>query len=206
MNYNKELSGYNILYMSTSVLPKKTRAPRSSQNSIFSKILTTKQVHLDITHIGQNLIETLEKNIVEEVEGKCSVDGLIKVNSIKIFTYSSGLIKNTTVTFHVVFECLVCSPVEGMHIQCEAINITKAGIRAISNEKPSPIMVFIARDHHIKSAYYSTIKENSNITVRVIGQRFELNDQYISIIAELVEPRDKKIIKKQKKLVMSKKS
>lgn len=192
--------------MSTSVAPQKKRALKSSENSIFSKVLTTKRVHLDIAFIGQNLIETLEKNIVEEVEGKCSVDGLIKANSIKILTYSSGLINNTTITFQVVFECLVCCPVEGMNINCEAINITKAGIRAISIEKPSPIMVFIARDHHIKSPYYSTIKENSNITVRVIGQRFELNDPYISIIAELVEPRDKKPIKKKKKLVMSKKS
>ena len=61
-------------------------------------------------------------------------------------------------------------------------------------------MVFIARDHHIKSKYYSTIKENNLITVRVIGQRFELNDSYISIIAELIEPRDKKLSMKKTKL------
>ena len=92
-----------------------------------------------------------------------------------------------------------------MHIQCEAKNITKAGIRAVSPESPSPIMVFIARDHHIKSKYYSTVKENNLITVRVIGQRFELNDAYISIIAELIEPHDKKRIMKKPKLKISEK-
>jgi len=38
--------------------------------------------------------------------------------------------------------------------------------------------------------YFSTIKENDNFVARVIGQRFELNDSYVSIIAELVEPRN----------------
>ena len=204
--YNKELSRYNILYMSTSVLTRKKRERNSSQTSIYSKILTTKTVHLDIKYIGTNLVQTLEKNVAEEVEGKCSVEGLIKPNSLKILTYSSGLINSGYVSFEVVFECLVCCPVEGMLIQCEAKNITKAGIRAVSPESPSPIMVFVARDHHIKSQYYSTVKENSLITVRVIGQRFELNDSYISIIAELIEPREKKLVmKKQIKLNISKK-
>ena len=191
--------------MSTSALTRKKREKKSSQTSIYNKILTTKTVHLDIKYIGTNLVQTLEKNIAEEVEGKCSVEGLIKPNTITILTYSSGLVNSNIISFEVVFECLVCCPVEGMHIQCEAKNITKAGIRAVSPESPSPIMVFIARDHHIKSKYYSTVKENNLITVRVIGQRFELNDAYISIIAELIEPHDKKRIMKKPKLKISEK-
>jgi hypothetical protein len=72
-------------------------------------------------------------------------------------------------------------------------NITKAGIRAESStETPSPIVVFITRDHHYTSPYFLSVEENSKIMIRVIGQRFELNDKYISIIAELIEPRLKK--------------
>ena len=37
-------------------------------------------------------------------------------------TYSSGLVNSNIISFEVVFECLVCCPVEGMHIQCEAKN------------------------------------------------------------------------------------
>ena len=33
---------------------------------------------------------------------------------------------------------------------------------------------------------FSNVKENEEINVRVIGQRYELNDKYISIIAELL--------------------
>jgi hypothetical protein len=73
------------------------------------------------------------------------------------------------------------------------------GIRAETNESPSPVVIFISRDHHYNSSYFSSIKENDDIQVRVIGQRFELNDKYVSIIAEIVEP--KTIVTKQKSVV-----
>jgi hypothetical protein len=94
--------------------------------------------------------------------------------------------------FETVFECDVCFPVEGMLIPCVAKNITKAGIRCESaNEVPSPIIVFIAKDHHYSSSQFNEIKEGDKLNVKVIGQRFELHDKYISIIGELV--RDKEV-------------
>lgn len=181
-------------------------AKREQSGSIFSKMLITKTVHLEIRFIGDNLMRTLEEKIADEVEGRCSVEGLIKNGSSKIVTFSSGLVTGDAISFEVVFECLVCLPVEGMHISCVAKNITKAGIRALSKEDPSPIMAFVARDHHTKSRYYSSIKENMDIVIRVIGQRFELHDKYISIIAELIEPHKPKLmLKNPRKLIISEK-
>jgi hypothetical protein len=78
-----------------------------------------------------------------------------------------------------------------MIIQCVAKNITKAGIRAESaNDVPSPVVVFIAKDHHFNVSHFAEIKEGDKINVRVIGQRFELNDKYISIIGELIKEKD----------------
>ena len=37
------------------------------------------------------------------------------------------------------------------------------------------------------SKYFYSIKENDLFTARVIGQRFQLNDKYVSIIAELID-------------------
>jgi hypothetical protein len=140
--------------------------------------------------VGKNIQETIEKYVSLNYEGKCVVEGFIKPNSCKIITHSSGLIKGTNIVFEVVFECQICCPVEGMLVQCIAKNITKAGIRAeSSDETPSPIIVFVTRDHHYMMQYFSTIEEGSKFTARVIGQRFELNDKYVSIIAELVEPK-----------------
>ena len=80
----------------------------------------------------------------------------------------------------------MCYPVEGMVITCIARNITKAGIRAeTSEESPSPIVCFVSRDHHSNSSQFSAIEENQTFSCKVIGQRFELNDKYVSVLAEL---------------------
>jgi len=158
--------------------------------TIYSRNLLTRNIILPITAIGKNIRETIERNITAQFEGKCVVEGFIKPNSSKIITYSSGLIvRGNHVSFEVVFECDICFPVEGMLITCVAKNITKAGIRAESAfDTPSPIVVFIARDHHYEDVHFSDIQEGDKIDIKVIGQRFELNDKYISIIAELTKP------------------
>ena len=159
-------------------------------SGIYSRSLITRSVVLPIVTIGKNIKETIEKCIAINFEGKCIVEGFVKPSSSKIITYSSGVVQGTNIKFEVVFECQICCPVEGMLIPCIAKNITKAGIRAESDEEiPTPIVVFIMRDHHYMSKYFSTINENDKIMVRVIGQRFELNDKYVSIIGEAVDPK-----------------
>ena len=75
-----------------------------------------------------------------------------------------------------------------MVIKCIAKNVTKAGIRAESVISPSPIVVFVTRDHNYNNEYFSSINEGDTINIKVIGQRFELYDTHISIVAQLVEP------------------
>ena len=87
-----------------------------------------------------------------------------------------------------------------MNLNCIAKNITKAGIRAESaDEQPSPFVLFVARDHFYASDYFNSIDENEKFVARVIAQRFELNDKYVSIIAELVPPSKDREPKKESK-------
>jgi len=173
-----------------------TKYKKSADISIYTPTLITRKIPISIIHVGKNIKQTLEKIIASQIEGKCVVEGFIKPGSAKIATYSSGIVKADEIIFDITFECMVCSPVEGMLINCVAKNITKMGIRAETNENPSPVVIFISRDHHYTSAYFSNIKENDDIQVSVIGQRFELNDKYVSIIAKVVEP--KTVVTKQK--------
>lgn len=178
------------------------RAKRSTQQTynVYSKQMLSRQVSLPITNIGQNLKDILTQSIANKIEGKCQTEGYIKPGTCNIITYSSGNIKGDKVSFNIVFECMICHPVEGMMMTCVAKQITKAGIRAEIDELPSPVIVFIARDHHHTNKMFSKIKENDNITVKVLGQRFELNDTFVSVIAELVD--DTSIKKKIKVSIM----
>jgi len=165
-------------------------------SSIYSRSIINRNVSLPITAIGKNLKQIIEEYISFHYEGKCVVEGFIKPQSTKIITYSSGTIKRgNLVSFDIVFECQVCFPVEGTIISCIAKTNTKAGITAESaDEKPSPIIVFIARDHHYYSSQFNDVKEGDRINIRVIGQRFELNDKFVSIIGELVREQKSKLV------------
>jgi DNA-directed RNA polymerase subunit E'/Rpb7 len=164
---------------------------RDKIETIYSRGLINRNIVLPITSIGKNISENIEENIKNNFEGKCIVEGFIKPKSSRIISYSSGLItRGCYISFEVIFECEICFPVEGMNISCIAKNITKAGIKAESEtDIPSPVIVFIARDHHFSMDYFSDIKEGDKITVKVIGQRFELNDKFISVIGELIKPK-----------------
>jgi DNA-directed RNA polymerase subunit E'/Rpb7 len=155
--------------------------------TVYSPCQITKNILLPMTAIGKNLQQTLENTIAKMVGGKCIVEGYVRPGSIKIITFSSGIVKGEKILFDVVFNCEVCYPVAGMNLNCVAKNITKAGIRAeSSDEQPSPFILFIARDHYYASDYFNSIEENEKFVARVIAQRFELNDKYVSIIGELV--------------------
>lgn len=177
---------------------------------VYMTNLLTRKIHIPFNNVGKNIKDTLEKIIKKQIEGKCNIEGFIKPESTKVLTYSSGILVENTVMFEVVFECLVCCPVEGMLIKCNVKNMTQAGIRATINEEISPIVVYVSRDHHHNNNYFNTIKENDYITIRVIGHRYELNDPQVSIIGQLVEPSEEKIkknttMKKKPKLVITEK-
>jgi len=176
---------------------KQSRTKRSKETkSVYSRSLITQTLTLPITVIGKTLKQTLEETIISKVEGKCIVEGYIKPKSVKVITYSSGTIKGDAIIFDVVYECEVCFPVAGMLLNCTAKNITKAGIRAESaDETPSPYVLFVTRDHYFANEYFNSIKENDTFVARVIAQRFELNDKYISIIAEIVLSKEKEVTK-----------
>jgi hypothetical protein len=156
--------------------------------NVYNKCQITKKIMLPITAIGQNLLSTLENTITEMICGKCIVDGYVKPGSIQIISYTCGTLKNSKVLFDVVFNCDVCFPVAGMKLKCIAKNITKAGIRAESSEddgNQSPFILYIARDHSFTSDVFNSMKVGQEFVAKVIDQRFELYDNYISIIGEI---------------------
>jgi len=193
----------NISYNMQKQTQMKNKKRDFKVKDIYSRCLITRNISLPITAVNKNIRETIENQISFQFEGKCINEGYVKPGSSKIITYSSGVIeRGTNILFEVVFECFVCFPVEGTLISCIAKNITKAGIRAESaEESPSPIVVFVARDHNYNNNYFSSIQEEDKFTARIIGQRFELNDKYISIIAEVVKPKTEFEQKKPKLMI-----
>jgi len=166
----------------------KARSEQKIYGPYIKSLITTKVV-LSISEIGQNIRQNLEKKIAAKVEGKCGIEGYVQPKSVNVKTYSNGLVNGGFVEFQVVFEAMICRPVEGMLINCIVKTITKAGIHAEYKGKHGevPITAHIARDHNYTDIRFNNVKENDEITVKVIGVRFELNDPCIDIIGKVVE-------------------
>lgn len=157
-------------------------------SSIYNNNILNERIVINICDIGNNLDKIIEQKIKMQFDGKCVKEGYIKIGSVKIITYSSGEVSGYKIIFQVAFSCMVCNPVEGMVLEnCIVKNSTKAGLKAETREEVSPVVIFVSRDHHYSNKEFSHIKEGDSITVRVIGTRFELNDKYISIIAQFIE-------------------
>jgi len=153
---------------------------------IYSTILLTRKISIPFRIIGRNVKDTLEHILSKMIEGKCMAEGFIRPGSVKILTYSSGYLYGKMAIFEVVYECQACSLVEGIVLSCVIKNISLAGIRAVVNEPKPPIVAFIARDHHYDRPEFTRLKEEEEIKIRVIGQRFEIGDEAISVIGELI--------------------
>ena len=155
------------------------------ETNIYSTTILTKKINLDFNEVGKEIEDNITKKLKHSFEGICIVDGYIKPKSIKLLTYSSGLVSSATISFDVVFECSICLPCEDSIISVYVKNITKAGIRAeiVNRDEPTPIVIFITRDYNYTA---ESIKVGDKILVKILGTRFELNDNYISAIAELV--------------------
>ena len=178
--------------MEKEVETKKVRTRKSRKdNKLYTNIIISRKINIPMLNIGGNLKDNMLKIIENQISGKCIMEGYVKSNSVNILSYSNGIQENETIKFQVVFECLVCNPSEGQFITCIAKNITKAGIRAEVEDDDNSLIIFVARDHNYLNKSFSNVKENQEIIVRVIGQRFELNDKNISVIADLVESKNK---------------
>ncbi len=161
----------------------------NSTYGVYVRSLLSMKVILKITEIGRQVRKNLELKIVQQTEGKCIAQGFIRPNSVQIISYSSGNVNSENVEFMTTFECLVCHPVENMWVECTTKTITKAGIHAevITDNNVVPLTIFLARDHNYISRDFDKIKENTNILVRILGIRYELNDPYICAIGILVD-------------------
>ena len=174
-----------------------------SKSNIYSKSILSRKIKLPFNILGNNIETNILEKLNESISGKCICEGYIKKSSIEILSYSAGHIKSKYVVFDVSFNCLLCSPVEGMELCCIIKNKTRAGFRASyyntkkkKEELDNPVTIFVARDHHIKPRKNNIndkndIFKNTNIGdiiyIRVIGIRYQLNDESISLLGEYLK-------------------
>ena len=172
---------------------------------VYVRNMISMKIFMKMREVGKNTKANLERKVVEKTEGKCIPEGFIRPDSVRILSYSSGVVNLENIEFQVVFECLVCNPVEGMHVDCVVKTITKAGIHGevVTEKGYVPLKIFVARDHNYSNKLFGQVKEGATVKAKIIGKRFELNDPYIVAIASLVDlTKDRKMAPAKPKIVI----
>lgn len=156
---------------------------------IYTESIIQRKINLYTDEIGDDLMSILQNKINFIYSGKCCAEGIIKKNSIKIIQISAiTLDSNGLCNIFVIFKCLTCNPPINSIISCKINNITRAGINAkSSSEDPSPINVYVSREYKNIGANFSNLEKDQIINVKIIGKKYQLQDEYIYIIGELVE-------------------
>jgi DNA-directed RNA polymerase subunit E'/Rpb7 len=153
------------------------------ETAIIARLIT-----LPMTAVDKDLDSTIERVVKTKYEGKCIAEGYVMSDSVRVSARDAGRIDGHHVHFKLAISCDICLPTEGMIVSCIAKTVTTtAGVRAEIATDPSPLVIYLARDHHQQREDYNDIKVGDQLKVKVIGQRFEMNDPYISVIGQLLD-------------------
>jgi DNA-directed RNA polymerase subunit E'/Rpb7 len=181
---SKEEEEYEPSLTSFNISPNNEKTMVQNPN-IYVNSLIHKRVCVPFSKIGNNMNEYFKRYSENYIEGKCHKEGYIKPFSTSIVSYTTGLLKYDTVLYDVVYSMDICFPYENMEVVCKIKNITKIGIRGIISEDHNPIILFISREHNANKNF-DDYEEGQVIKVKIIGHRFEINDENISVIGEII--------------------
>ena len=169
-------------------------ATSTSSSDCYSECLLSRRITIPFKDIGRgdDIKNVLNRHVRSQIENRCTIEGFVHPQTCRIITHSSGTISGSNIVFDVAFSCSVFAPAEGAILVCSAKSITHAGILAGINgvTKVEPVVVYVLREHHSGDTddYFNSVKPGAVIRVKVIGQRFELNDKHVSVIGELLKP------------------
>jgi DNA-directed RNA polymerase subunit E'/Rpb7 len=177
--------------------------PISLENQpIYTKQLINKKISIPFAKLNGSVEKIFKEYAEKFIVGKCSKEGYISTNHIKVIEYSAPKCVSSDANYDVIYEFEVYNPYEEQELIVRISNITKIGIKAVIslNNRQNPVTVFASRlhnediimkDEHVEleqdlQSSKHIYSENDIINVRVIGHRFEINDSSVYILGKII--------------------
>lgn len=169
--------------------------------AIFVRSLLRDATLLKPQFIGSNFREVLQQQIRDKVEGICSRHGYVLPNSVMVHRISPGRLEavslNGDVRFDVQYYAQVCNPPVGAVLPARVANTNRFGvlvhcgilqrdgeflpvIEAIATKQP------ISGKSQPSEVDLDALSVGDDVRIEVLGKKFELNDDRISVIARIV--------------------
>lgn len=164
-----------------------------ANDHIFMRQQLCEKIKLEPAFISTSYKDEVFKRLKARVEGICTKHGYIRPDSVEIHKICSGRVEliglNGSTVFDVVFWADVCNPLLGSVLKCRVTNINKFGILV---EAGNIIEAIIAKNSvSIQSDVdLEKVRIGDDVMIEVVGKKYELNDQKISLIARIVKNKD----------------
>ena len=158
---------------------------------LYTPCILNEKIVLEPCQINNNIDSFLENKIKNKFGNKCIRDGYIEKNSIKLLSRSIGKINtnhlNGTISYIVTYSADVCNPLENTQLNVTVINKNKLGLLATNgNNKKGPLSIVVPKDQHVNKQLFEEIDVGDKIRISVTGKRYELFDEQISVIGQLI--------------------
>jgi len=140
----------------------------------------------------------IKNKLQQKLEGICSRYGYIKPGSLEIIKRSYGKFIKQHFNGHIHFDVLckgeVCNPPKGLIVEAQVKNKNTLGLLAegmmeIDNEKIPILDIIIPKKAAgiLSEIDIDNVQTGDIINVMIMGKRFQLNDNKISIIGKAVK-------------------
>lgn len=160
-------------------------------SKLFHKNTVQDKIHIHPKFLHSNLDVAITSKIQQKVEGICNKDGYVKKKSVLLLKRGIGIASSNTtngyISFDVLYSVDVCNPSSGDIYPCIVKKTNKIGFLAEPLEKPNPLVIVIVKQHVENKGLLNSIKEGEFVSIKVIGSRFDLGDDKISVVGNLID-------------------
>lgn len=161
----------------------------TKSSRLFHKNTIQDKIHIHPKFLHSNVDEAITSQIQLKVEGICNRDGYVKKKSVSLLKRSIGMASsndtNGYVTFDVMYTVDICHPMANEIYPCIIRKTNKMGFLVEPLEKPNPLVIVVAKQHVENKNLLNLLQEDDFVSIKIIGSRFDLGDDKISVVATI---------------------
>lgn len=171
----------------------------------FVRSLLRDAVLIKPEYLGSNFREVIQQQLRLRLEGVCSRHGYIMPGSVAVHKVSLGRVEATSlngdVRFDVQYMANVCNPPVGAHLPARVVNMNKFGVLLQTGLMQTdgafvPVVEIVVTRQPLNGVGSEVDLDNlspgDEVRVEIVGKRFELNDEKISVVGRIIAGADGK--------------
>jgi N-glycosidase YbiA len=139
----------------------------------------------DLAGDSVDITRLLYEKLKQKLEGKCSLHGWVKPESLKILSRSMGYVESGRFTgdivYHIQVQGTVINPASGVLVVGQVIRKNKMGMYV---DYEGSIRIILPRDLHIGDEEYEGVEVGQFVECEIKKSRFQVNDEYILSVGD----------------------